>query len=659
MSTAGQGGYYPHIDGIRAIAILSVLFYHVFPRLCPGGFIGVDVFFVLSGFLITQGLHQDLQAGQFSISRFYARRIRRIFPAYATLIFLVLLAGCVLYYGWDLCILARTACSSAFFYSNIYFWLNSGYFDPASHSNPLLNMWSLSVEEQFYIFFPLALACCYRWARRWLATALGLGFLVSLAWSCYRVQGGHGSMTGSFYLLPFRAWELLAGSLLAIYPRRLQGRLPWIGMLAILLLGSQFFLYRSKMPFPGLAALGPVLCAFLLLQYGHRGWSRVILENKGMVFLGKISYSLYLYHWPVLVFARYVAGTTANPWLLGGIVILVSLALAILSWRWVETPIRLTRWKPRRYFLLAGAGTAAILLLLGAARFLGDYEHKHSLVEKKQDYWQGSAATSYPQPNWEEVTSGSPILVRLGNDEAPCYMLWGDSHALALSPGFDAFSLESGINGLYVGLRHVLMDSATWRDMPENDRHLEEVLAWLQSHQEVRTVILSNRWAVRAQGTTNEDGGTRTYHAPYIDEDTTPAAAFETGLTRLCEKLQTMGKQIIIVSSIPEQRETVEVKIHKARLVGIDWTRLVVGLDEYKERQKEAFAVLRKLERRGMVRVLWVEDFFFPQGKTRPILEDGYSMYIDDDHLSPSGARLLLRHLAPQLKELLKERARD
>lgn len=143
-----------------------MLCYHVFPQLCPGGFIGVDVFFVLSGFLITQGIDRDLQTGQFSVARFYARRIRRIFPAYAALIFLVLLAGCVLYYGEDLIHLVGTACSSTLFYSNIYFRYHSGYFDPQVHNNPLLNMWSLSVEEQFYVFFPLMQACFHRCLRR-------------------------------------------------------------------------------------------------------------------------------------------------------------------------------------------------------------------------------------------------------------------------------------------------------------------------------------------------------------------------------------------------------------------------------------------------------------------------------------------------------------
>lgn len=458
-------------------------------------------------------------------------------------------------------------------------------------------------------------------------------------------------MEGAFYGLPSRAWELLSGSLLAVSPYRLKGRAPWIGMLALLLLGSQFFLYQSQMPFLGLAALGPVLCVFLLLQYGHRGWSRSILEHPGVVFVGKISYSLYLYHWPVLVFARYVAGTAANTWILGGAVILLSLTLSILSWRWVETPIRLTRWTPRRYFLLAGAGLAALLLLLGAARVLGGYERRHPLLENSQEYWRGTAASSYPQPNWGgDTQGGASALVMLGNDEKPCYMLWGGSHAMALSPGFDSFSQESGINGLYVGRRHLLMDAATSSSLPENDLHLEAVLAWLQVHPEIRTILLSNRWAVRAQGFTNEDGvlPQMHYQAPYINTDSTPASAFETGLTRLCEKLRAMGKQIILVSPIPEQRETVEVKMHKARLAGIDWRRLIVSQEEYVQRQKEALEILRKLEQRGWVRVLWVDAFFFPQGRSRSLLEDGHSLYVDDDHLLPTGARLLLRYLAPQ-----------
>jgi len=213
-----HGKYYPHIDGLRCLAVLPVVFYHLVSSVCPGGFVGVDVFFVISGYLIYGGILNDLQKGTFSMVSFYHRRIRRIFPAYFVIVvYCTLLAGTALYHWARIVPLTQTALFSTFFSTNIYFWLDMGYFQPNANANALLHLWTLGVEEQFYIIIPLLTLALWNLSRAGLKPALFLLFLASCA-LCI-LLGQKGNSTTALYLLPTRAWELLAGALLADLPR--------------------------------------------------------------------------------------------------------------------------------------------------------------------------------------------------------------------------------------------------------------------------------------------------------------------------------------------------------------------------------------------------------------------------------------------------------
>ena len=209
-----HGTYYPHIDGIRALAVLPVVFFHIFPWLCPGGFSGVDVFFVISGYLITGNILRDLQNDRFTLTDFYHRRIRRIFPANFSLIAGVFVIGCVIYYCVPLKHLGDTVVASTLFSSNLFFWNNVGdYFAPKTHQNPLLNLWSLSVEEQFYLFVPLLCAFVFKFRRNLVAPVLATVGIISFCAAVYAVD--RGKQSSAFYLLHYRAWELATGCVLA------------------------------------------------------------------------------------------------------------------------------------------------------------------------------------------------------------------------------------------------------------------------------------------------------------------------------------------------------------------------------------------------------------------------------------------------------------
>jgi peptidoglycan/LPS O-acetylase OafA/YrhL len=333
--------YRPEIDGLRAIAVVVVILFHSGVSLFGGGFVGVDVFFVISGYLITSIIQADLVAARFSFRKFYERRARRILPglflvSISTVPFalLWLLPDQLLQYG-------GSQTSTSLYYSNFYFWRLSGYFDTSSELQPLLHTWSLSVEEQYYIVFPLLMLILWRWLKSATLALVSLGVIASFVVAEYGAQRGS---LGAYYLLPTRAWELGLGSILAMLPglipelRAISRQiLSWVG-LVLILVGA--ILYRESTPYPGVYALTPTLGAVLVIAM-TRSTDLLgrFLGCKLLVSIGLVSYSLYLWHQPVLAFARQRLFTDPT-----GLTLLCLLAftatLSYLSWRFVEKPFR-------------------------------------------------------------------------------------------------------------------------------------------------------------------------------------------------------------------------------------------------------------------------------------------------------------------------------
>src|SRR5882724_53425 len=337
--------YRPEIDGLRAVAVLSVVLYHAGFG-CSGGYIGVDVFFVVSGFLITSLIWSDLEKGRFTFANFWERRARRIVPALVVVTLVTLVIGAVLLLPADLKNLGRASASQAVFTANIHYWLDSGYFAGESAEKPLLHTWSLAVEEQFYLIVPFIMWLTYRTkvlrGRAAVISILLTGFIISLALSIYGIHDFR-FPSATFYLLPTRAWELLTGAIVAFLPalpgllgRRVTRELLSLSGLALILYPVLF--YTAETPFPGLAALPPCLGTALLILANGRIDSKAptvigrILSIRAVVFIGLISYSLYLWHWPLLAFSRYRAYA---PLTVGNriAIVAVGFALAVLSWK--------------------------------------------------------------------------------------------------------------------------------------------------------------------------------------------------------------------------------------------------------------------------------------------------------------------------------------
>jgi peptidoglycan/LPS O-acetylase OafA/YrhL len=434
--------YRPDIDGLRAIAVLLVVFHHAFPKMLPGGFIGVDLFFVISGFLITTIIFQNLENGKFSFLDFYERRIKRIFPALG----LVLIACLV--YGWlsllpaDYKQLGKHTIAGAAFVSNFAFWYESGYFDGDSKLKPLLHLWSLGVEEQYYIFWPLIAWFAWKKKVNLLKVCLAL-LVVSLVVNIVTVK--HNTVA-AFFSPASRFWELLIGSVLAYVKLHHQNTndptrnnlSAWLG-LCLLVIGVVFI--DPERRFPGFWALLPTLSAYLIISAGPHTWlNRVVLSNRLFVWIGLISFPLYLWHWPLLVFAKQSSAQQPSDQLLL-LMVAISITLAWLTYRLVERPIRFGKGE--------GMGKAIFLsLLMIVIAYLGFNIYKRDgLSFRIPPALQKIAAFSndyYKDSNFEcligitDTDSKNPdhCFHKLDNTNKSI-LLWGDSYAWATYAGIN------------------------------------------------------------------------------------------------------------------------------------------------------------------------------------------------------------------------------
>ena len=370
--------YRKEIDGLRAVAVLPVIFFHAGLELFSGGYVGVDVFFVISGYLITTIILSDMEAGQFSIANFYERRARRILPA---LFFVVLLC---LPFAWrwmmpdDLREFSESIVAVSFFYSNVFFWLQSGYFDTAAEVKPLLHTWSLAVEEQYYLLFPLFILLMWRFGKRTIffsLTLIGAASLGLAQWNSIE------SPAATFFLLPTRLWELLIGSLTAFYllygtrgrfdPRTTPEYLRQLaGACGLLLILYSIVAFDEHTPFPGFLALAPTLGTALIIVFANSNtFVGRFLGNRVFVGIGLISYSAYLWHQPLFAFGRLNTLGEPQSELMIGLGVL-ALALAYLTWRYVEQPFR-NKQRFSRQTVFRGA--VVLTMAFGLTGFTGHY----------------------------------------------------------------------------------------------------------------------------------------------------------------------------------------------------------------------------------------------------------------------------------------------
>lgn len=634
------------------LAIVPVVLYHAGAPGFGGGFVGVDVFFVISGFLITGILRREIEDGRYSVTAFYERRVRRIVPALIVVIFACLVAGFVFLLPRQFDDLAKSAIATLLFTSNVWFYVQSAdYFAPAAETQMLLHTWSLAVEEQFYIIFPLLMWWLMSRTRR----ALDLIVLLCGASFLLSVFLTHTRPTASFYLMPGRFWELGIGAALALMaPQR---RAPPLLLEAAAAIGCAMIaisvaLYSDQTPFPGVAAMLPCLGAALIIWAGGLGTTRAgrLLSAPLPVGIGLISYSLYLWHWPVLVLFWLRFGSSDLPPAATAAAVAIATGAAWASWRFVERPFRrrgrvaATR---ARVFGVAGLASAALgvasLAIVAMQGLPGRLpEAVQRVLEVADEEITGSENCA------SERAAGILCDLGLPTPGRQDVLLWGDSHAGALSSGLDRLLREKGRSGALayrlacppiLGVER--LDGGFVKGCIEfNDR----VIAELRSRSDLQTVILYSRWRVSSEGRgawpralLREEG-----HVDKSGGEAANFAVFEAAFTRTIAAIAATGRRIIVIEGTPEMVSELPVVIARNMMSGTPIPDMpdaanVHALNERTNRVIEAAAKLGDVTVLDPVPILC--------DPVCRIAVDGIPLYFDSDHLSSQGADFL----APRL----------
>ena len=417
--------YRAEIDGLRALAIIPVMLFHAGFATFSGGFVGVDVFFVISGYLITTIIVNDIESGRWSLMHFYERRARRILPALVVVTLTTMMTGWFLLNPVDLAKLGNAMIGVATFTANIVFAGDRGYFSEAGELNPLLHTWSLAVEEQFYIVFPVLLVLVWRLGK---SRLLALMFVLSLMSLALSEWGWRNDPKDNFFLIWTRAWELLAGAMAAIIiqQRGVQRHDGWAGLgLAAILLSVAWF--DETTPWPSLATMVPVLGTALLVVFaGREAVVGRILSHRFLVGIGLVSYSAYLWHQPLLAYSRHFVGQIDLPMSIACVALGLSLMLAYLTWRFIETPFRTKDWMSRR--VIVGAGVAGCAAIMATGQFTrgvsADIEHRLALELQDSAYVYvtniderkfNAARLTMELPAVDTVVVGSSRLMQVGS----------------------------------------------------------------------------------------------------------------------------------------------------------------------------------------------------------------------------------------------------
>lgn len=630
--------YRPEIDGLRAIAVLSVLLCHANFTLFAGGFIGVDIFFVISGFLITSLIKKDLEAGQFSFADFWERRARRILPPLVVVVIATLIAGWFLYLPSDYRLLGQQVASQAVFASNILFKSQAGYFDTENIVKPLLHTWSLAVEEQFYLFFPIAIYFAWKYRRDKAFKYFGIFSVVSFITAAWIVRN---SPSSAFYLLPFRAWELLIGSLMVLRPYQCEGLkkevIGWAGLLAIVL---GVFLYNDHIQFPGVTALLPCLGAAAIIGSNTGGLNRVgrLLSMRGPVFIGLVSYSLYLWHWPILAFVRY-SGLLDFTVTLAALCLLASFVLAVLSWKFVEAPFRKKKIFPTQKSIYAA--TIGALVILGGAGLAIHFTNgvPGRLPADVVQYANGADdinpyRESCNKPKFDRFEKGEICQANAGRNIEPSFMLWGDSFADAIAPAFYDLSKEHNKNG-YVLTAHGCPPILNYEQNADlgfdcvgfNDRAFK-----LIEDKKIKHVVLAANWNDKIRnpiGIFKNDGWYKDYSSQY---DNIRMAGWQ----RTVDKLRGMGVKIYILLDVPsaEFLPPRYFAIHK--LYDVKENNGTLGRDYYLNARQEFVGPFID---NNKTKVTFIQpEIKMCDDKECYFEANGHSLYFDKGHLSNYGA---------------------
>lgn len=649
---AGTLPYRADIDGLRAVAVLAVVGFHAFPEALPGGFAGVDIFFVISGYLISGIILGGLARGDFSFAGFYARRVRRIFPALLLVLATCLASGWFLLFAGEYRALGKHVAGGAGFISNLLLWRESGYFDVDAALKPLLHLWSLGVEEQFYIFWPLLLWLLWKAHVRF-APAGAVLLVVSFALNLAYVRS---DTAGAFYSPQTRFWELLGGAALAhaaLTPSSAIARaLASVGAGAraacgLLLIVAGLFVLGGR-AFPGAWALLPVLGAVLLISAAGTRLNRAFLAHPVMVYIGLISFPLYLWHWPLLAFARVLEAQTPPAWIRVAAVLLAFI-LSALTYRFVERPLRTGGAGARKVaWLSIGMAVAG---LAGAAVYVtGGFTQR--------PVNQTSIANQYLRWDYrrnarcEDRYGHDQLTFCVASNASPEILLLGDSHVNQLYPGLvqaygggkGVLSIGNGAPLEGLGVRMAPLISHEWQ---QGHLSYPRVMTILAADPRLRTVVIGASWEAMFDGDLAfGTPGAKPQRVELYDladarAATLPRPAIEAAFTRTVERLLAMQRNVVIAIDTPRPLVSVEKCALQNRFApAAEVCPFSKQVNLERQAGFRALAARLAAAHPGQIRVFDPMPLLCP-GADCTVVRGGMLLFRDDSHVTEVGSSLL------------------
>jgi peptidoglycan/LPS O-acetylase OafA/YrhL len=670
--------YRPEIDGLRGLAVLSVILFHAGFGVLTGGYVGVDIFFVISGYLITSIIINDIRSDSFSLAEFYERRARRILPALIAVTTTCIPIAWLLLNPTDLQGFGRSLIAVSSFSSNFLFWTETGYFAGSSELKPLIHTWSLSVEEQFYILFPL----CFLILRPVGIAGINILLLVVFILSLILAQLATSHFpSANFYLLPTRAWELLAGSLLAFYMSR-NARLrdlllnQCFGLLGLVLILYSMIFFSKSTPFPSFYALIPVMGAVLIIFFAVPGTLVYqVLSQRAARGLGLISYSAYLWHQPVFAFSKH---SSLEPLSVSikFILCLVVLILAWLGWQFIEKPLRDDKRFPRRKLIRTAITGLTAIAVTGAVisvfpHFIKSYDPRVLRLDEIKSFSLGL------NKQCERVLPGADVKAifsdcKIGgpSKDDMQFAIYGDSHASALSTGLGTRAKSLGITGLNLSAPTCFPSLGSGYKIPKTERQnyclkiRENIRKLLQQGQLPSVIFLSARWATVFERTRfdNKEGGVEEGAEIYFFNQFTEELGYHEAiyfeLKKTILEFKKYGVSPILIMQVPEVGWSPPLQLMKFHMLSdvsepVPPSFYSTSFEVYQQRNEKARRTLNALSTDLDTPIISPSLYFcnLPEALGRCIVHiDGEPLYFDDDHLSLKGAEFLAEHLLEKLK---------
>jgi peptidoglycan/LPS O-acetylase OafA/YrhL len=645
--------YRADIDGLRALAVIPVVLFHARVSGFGGGFVGVDVFFVISGFLITGLISHEVDRRVFSYFSFWERRARRLLPPMIIVVAATYVAAYQILFPEELKDLGKAMVAISVFASNIQFWRTAGYFGAPSEMSPLLHTWSLAVEEQFYFLFPavlVGLSFTPLMRRIGVVSAIGVAsFALSVWWVAV-------SPTGAYFLLMSRAWELMLGAGIALMPSaKTLSRLTTNALLlmGLVLIALSVCLYTEDTPFPGIAALVPCVGTALIIWTGQQrhGAVKRLFDNAPMVFVGKLSYSIYLWHWPLLVlFAAWAHKPLELLTPLEVVVIVAAtIALSWLSLTLIENPIRRKHVCASRRSIFFAAGTAMAVLAafgLGAYHFGGYPRRIPADVRLIADGVRDRAAYSWNCKDKSPADVDAGRLCRMGGrdelNQEPRFLLWGDSHAHALFPVVDEVAKEFGVTGLHAS--HSSCPPVPDVDVPEAKwgggcRAFNDSVLRLIDRAHLDAVFLAAFWSAY-------EGEGELRYADGRDAKRSLAPILDLQLSALIAGLNARGVAVFVFEEVPYVEDYYPARFAQAVWRGADPASAGISIRDYRNRNAQFSTFLDSLSDLKLHRISPVPGLC-SDGSFCPAVTEGQSNFRDTHHLSVHGAS----QLAPAFRD--------